>query len=84
MSRLLLTLTCLCAGALFAQSDRGTITGTVSDPASAVVPNAAVVAKNTETGAVYQTVTTATGNFTLASSRRGPTRLSWRLPDSAR
>jgi len=55
----------------FAQSDRGTITGTVSDPAEAVVPNAPVVAKNSETGAQYQTVTTATGNFTLPSLPAG-------------
>ena len=30
----------LCAVAAFAQGDRGTITGTVSDPTGAVVPNA--------------------------------------------
>ena len=57
--------------ATFSQSDRGTITGTVSDPAQAVVPSAPVIAKNTETGAQYQTVTTATGNFTLPSLPSG-------------
>jgi hypothetical protein len=51
----------------FAQGDRGTITGTVSDPAGAVVPAAAISAKNTDTGATYDSVTTATGNFTLNS-----------------
>ena len=51
----------------FAQGDRGTITGTVSDPAGAVVPAAAVSAKSTDTGAAYDTETTATGNFTLNS-----------------
>jgi len=51
----------------FAQGDRGTITGTVSDPAGAVVPAAAVSAKSTDTGASYDTETTATGNFTLNS-----------------
>jgi hypothetical protein len=49
-----------------AQSDRGTITGTVSDPAGAMIPNAPIEAKNTETGAVYQTVSSATGNYSLA------------------
>ena len=60
---------CVLALALNAisQTDHGTITGTVSDPAKAVVPNAVVVAKNSETGAIYQTVTTATGNFTVPS-----------------
>jgi hypothetical protein len=50
----------------FAQTDRGTITGTVSDPAGAVVANAAVEAKNTESGVTYQAGTSATGNYTLA------------------
>jgi len=51
----------------FGQSDRGTITGTVSDPAGAVVASAAVEAKNTETGTVYPVATSATGNYTIAS-----------------
>ena len=34
----------LSAWAAFAQSDRGTITGTVSDPTNAVIPGANVVA----------------------------------------
>src|SRR5215472_18773940 len=53
-------------GAL-AQSDRGTITGTVSDPAGAVVANAAVEAKSTETGTVYPVATSSTGNYTIPS-----------------
>ena len=66
----------VCVAALFtvalvAQSDRGTITGTVSDPASAVVPGAKVTVKNTETGTVAETVTTPTGNYTLASLPAG-------------
>ena len=46
------------AAGLFAQSDRGTVTGTVADPAGAIVPNAAVELKNTETGTAFKTVTT--------------------------
>jgi len=53
--------------AAFAQSDRGTITGTVSDPANAIIPGAKITAKNVETGAGYETVTTGTGNYTLPS-----------------
>jgi hypothetical protein len=53
-------------GALaFAQSDRGTITGTVADPAGAVVANAMLELKNVATGVVYQTTTTDTGNYTI-------------------
>ena len=54
-------------GLAFGQSDRGTITGTVSDPAGAVVPGAKVIAKSPENGSVLETVTTATGNYTLPS-----------------
>ena len=51
----------------FAQNDRGTITGTVTDPANAVVPNASVTARNTENGATYETTATETGNYTIPS-----------------
>ena len=50
-----------------AQSDRGTITGTVTDPTSAVIPGAAIHARNTAMGSEYDTVSTATGNYTLPS-----------------
>ena len=55
----------------FAQSDRGTITGTISDPTGAVVPSAAITARNTETGTQYETVSTSTGNYTLAQLPAG-------------
>ncbi|MEP6961591.1 MAG: carboxypeptidase-like regulatory domain-containing protein, partial [Acidobacteriota bacterium] len=61
MSFFLLAVVCA-----FAQGDRGTITGTAADPAGAVVANAQVSVRNTDTGAVYQTTTTETGNYTLA------------------
>jgi hypothetical protein len=51
--------------AIYAQSDRGTITGTVSDPAGAVLANAAVEVRNTETGALYQVGTSGTGNYVV-------------------
>ncbi len=57
----------LCAAvAGFAQSDRGTITGTITDPAGAVISAAPVELKNVETGGVYQAATSATGNYTVA------------------
>ena len=54
-----------------AQTDRGTLTGTVSDPAGAVVPNAAIVAKNLETGAEYRAATSGTGNYTVSELPAG-------------
>ena len=52
--------------AAFAQTDRGTITGTISDPAGAVVAGANVEAKNAGSGTVYQAGSSTTGNYTLA------------------
>ena len=45
-----LCLSILVSSIVFGQSDRGTITGTVSDQAGALIPNAQVVANNTATG----------------------------------
>lgn len=57
-------------GAL-AQSDRGTITGTVIDPASAVVPGAKISARNVDNGSVFEATTTDTGDYTLTSLPAG-------------
>ena len=61
----------LVASAAFAQTDRGTLTGTVLDPTGAIVANASVVVKNTETAGVFTASSTNTGNFTLASLPAG-------------
>jgi hypothetical protein len=58
-------------GCAFAQGDRGSINGAVTDPAGALVPNAAVAVRNLDTGSQYQTVTTDTGNYTLAQLPSG-------------
>jgi len=52
----------------FAQNN-GTLTGVISDPTGAVVPHASVEVKNTETGAVYQAGTSATGNYAFSLPR---------------
>lgn len=68
------------ASFLVAQNDRGTITGTVQDPAGAVVPNANVVATSVDTAAEFKTVTTATGNYTIPSLPAGVYNLSVEAP----
>ena len=76
--RYLVEVSFLCALAVsgaFAQGDRGTITGTVTDPTGAVVPGVKVTAENTETHSVLETVTTSTGNYTLAQVTVG----SWNV-----
>jgi len=64
---------CCLAGIIgaFAQSDRGTITGTVTDNSGAVVPHASVVAVFSESGTEFPVATSDTGNYTIASLRPG-------------
>ena len=73
---------CLCLLTLsaLAQSDRGTITGTVSDPAGAVVPNVPINARQLETGATFQAGTSATGNYTLSQLPTGTYELTVTVP----
>src|SRR5580698_3970538 len=61
----------LCTFVAVAQTDRGTITGTVLDVSGAVIPAAAIEAQNSATSEVYTAGTTATGNFTLANLPAG-------------
>ncbi len=66
--------------AAVAQSDRGTITGTVADPAGAVVANAGLEAKNVDTGAVYEAASSSTGNYTIAQLPPGNYQLTVSVP----
>lgn len=70
----------LLAISAYGQSDRGTITGTVSDSTGAVIPEAPVVARNTETGAVYQAASSSTGNYTLSQLPTGTYELTVTVP----
>jgi outer membrane receptor protein involved in Fe transport len=54
-----------------AQTFRGTILGTVTDPNGAVVPHATVTAKNLGTGIERSTTTDDFGNYTLAELQTG-------------
>jgi hypothetical protein len=54
---------CVCAG--HAQTFRGAISGTVTDPSGAVIPNAQVKATETATGLEHNTVTTTDGDFSF-------------------
>src|SRR5579864_3542321 len=70
----------LCSAASFAQTATGTITGTISDPAGAVVANAPLDLKNSETGTVYQTATSSTGNYTFSQLPVGTYQLTVNVP----
>lgn len=51
--------------ALCAQTDRGTITGTVTDPSGASIAGARVTATRTETNTNFTTVSSGSGDFTI-------------------
>ena len=63
-----------------AQTDRGTITGTITDPAGAVVAAAVVEAKSDATGAVSQVGSTSTGNYTLSQLPAGTYEITVTVP----
>ena len=49
---------------VFGQATFGNISGTVTDPAGAAIPNAQVTITDTERGEVVQTKTNSSGNYT--------------------
>src|SRR5436190_22890771 len=61
----------LCAGSLWAQSDRGTITGEVTDPSGAAIGGASVTATNVGTSIGTTVVSSSTGNYTIPLLRPG-------------
>ncbi|HEX8178875.1 MAG TPA: carboxypeptidase-like regulatory domain-containing protein, partial [Pyrinomonadaceae bacterium] len=64
----------LIAGGVFVHgqvSTTGTLTGTVTDPGSALVAGAAVVAKNNATGQELTTTTSDDGTFTIPQAPAG-------------
>ena len=68
LTAILLTLFSLIATA---QSDRGTLTGTVKDGSGAVVPGAKVTLTNTETGVSFNVPTNDAGDFTVPQLQPG-------------
>src|SRR6185295_9676132 len=63
--RCLTALACLLLFALAAYGQSGSITGTINDPSGASVVGLSVEVKNTETGAVFQSGTSSTGNYVI-------------------
>lgn len=76
VSLLLLLLMLVCATSGFAQSDRGTITGTVTDQSGAVVANAKITATSLDTGEVREVATSDEGHYTLPELKAGPWKIS--------
>ena len=61
----LIALFSLAASLAFGQVGNGTITGVITDPAGAVIGGASVEARNADTGVVFPTVSTGTGDYTV-------------------
>jgi hypothetical protein len=68
------------ASMAFAQSDRGTITGTVTDSSGAVIASVPLQAKNTVTGVAYDGATSTTGNYTISELPAGSYEISLSAP----
>jgi hypothetical protein len=71
-----ITFTSLCfliflSPSILAQVDQGAVTGIISDPSGAVVPNARVTLRNTDIGLTLETVTSAGGQYTFSPVRIG-------------
>src|SRR5438132_6518943 len=54
------------AATVYAQTALATVTGTVNDPAGAVVANAPISVKNLENGEVFTAASSDTGNYTVS------------------
>ena len=55
----------------WAQSDNGTVVGTVADQTGAVVPNAAIQVTNIQTGLKFQATSNGSGEFRIPAIPRG-------------
>ena len=64
--RIILAFFVLAATSLMAQTFRGTILGTVTDPSGAVVPGAKVVVRNVATGLERTSQTSADGSYSVS------------------
>src|SRR5512140_3068509 len=73
---LLLAIALIAVGSMWAQSDRGTITGVVTDQSDAVMAGVTVTATNTATGVSSSTKTGSGGSFTIPLLRVGPYQVS--------
>jgi len=55
----------LCSISVWGQTDRGTVTGLISDQNGAAIANAMLELKGSETGVAYPTASSSTGNYTF-------------------
>ena len=61
----------LLAGALVAQSNQGSMSGTITDSSGAVVPDVKVTAKELASGTAYTAVSSSAGTYSFPNLRLG-------------
>src|SRR5438046_3680559 len=61
----------VCAITGFAQSDRGTLAGTILDNSGAVVPGATITVTGADTGTVYNAVSSSSGAYRIQDMKLG-------------
>ena len=71
----MLSVLLLAAAPLLAQSDRGQITGTVTDTKGAVVPGAQITVTDLNTGEMRKTTSSGQGDFTVPQLKADPYRV---------
>lgn len=76
----LLTLACAWAGPVLAQSDRGSLTGRITDGTGGILPGVTVTATNQNTSEVREVTTNEEGLYTLAELKAAPYRVRAELP----
>jgi hypothetical protein len=69
-----------CTAVALAQSDRGSISGVLTDPVGVPLPNVNVQAKNIQAGSVSKVMTAAGGKYTLADLPAGAYDISVNIP----
>ncbi len=78
--RLLALSSAIATGLLFAQGERATITGTVTDPTGAVVPQATIAVRNEGTNIANRTESNSTGLFVVPALPPGSYELTAEKP----
>ncbi|MGA8110510.1 MAG: TonB-dependent receptor, partial [Acidobacteriaceae bacterium] len=71
LALLLVTAVTLFTGQLFAQSDNGSIVGTVTDQTGAAIPNATVTVTNLDTNLEFHATSNGAGEFSIFAVPRG-------------
>jgi hypothetical protein len=61
----------LLAGQLLAQSDTGSVVGTVTDPTGAAIPNATITVTNVDTALQFHATSNGAGEFNISAVPRG-------------